>query len=190
MFGLSWGTVQLCCWLGLAALACGAVGYVEFEWNRGKQAEAQIAVLTGRQKAVAGAEKIAVKSAAAGETAAQQALSAQARVIIKKVPVYVSLTAPSVGVPCVSNGLVRLHDAAVMGVDPDSLPAAGGANDACSAIAPAAFASTIASNYAAARANAEQLDALEGDFRAQADAAAGRASVAGPSAPIASDVPY
>jgi hypothetical protein len=191
MFGLSWATVKLIAWGVLAATVLGFAAYVKHEWEAGKAAQAQIVVLHKQEKAVAGAEKSVVAQAGSSEQAAQAALSAQARVIIEKVPIYVSNARSNVpGVACVSVGLVRLHDAAALGVDPASLPAPVGADDACSTVTPAALASTIARNYAAARANAEQLDALEADVRAQADAAAGRPVVAQPSPPLASDVPY
>jgi hypothetical protein len=191
MFGLSWATVKLIAWGVLAATVLGFAAYVKHEWEAGKAAQAQIVVLHKQEKAVAGAEKSVVAQAGSSEQAAQAALSAQARVIIEKVPVYVQNPRGHVsGVACVSNGLVRLHDAAALGVDPASLPATVGPDDACSGVAPSDFASTIARNYAAARANAEQLNALEADVRNQADAAAGRQVVVVPPPPLASDVPY
>jgi hypothetical protein len=191
MFGLSWTAVKLIAWGVIAAVALGFAAYVKHEWDAGKAAQAQIKVLHVQEKAVGAAETKVVDQSAAQETTAQAALSAQTRIIIEKVPVYVSNARSDVpGVACVSVGLVRLHDAAALGVDPASLPAPVGADDACSTVTPAALASTIARNYAAARANAEQLNALEADVRAQADAAAGRPVVVQPPPPLASDVPY
>ena len=193
MFGLSLATIKLIVYAIIAAVLLGGVAYVKHEWDAGQAARHQVAARAAQDRAVAASEKIVVSSAAAQEKTAQAALAAQTVVIVKRIPVYVSTKAPPAGHPavgCITYGLLRLHDAAVLGVSPDDLPAAGQLDDACSPVAPSDFASTIARNYAAARANAEQLDALEADIREQAHAAGGPPVVAQPPPPLAVDVPY
>ena len=76
--------------------------------------------------------------------------------IIKKVPVYVPAQADAACV--VPRGFVRLHDAAAQGVVPEP---AGDSDAAPAGVALSAVAGTVAENYTACRANAEQLSALQ-----------------------------
>ncbi len=76
--------------------------------------------------------------------------------IIKEVPVYVPAQADAACV--VPRGFVRLHDAAAQGVVPEP---AGNSDAAPAGIALSAVAGTVAENYTACRANAEQLSALQ-----------------------------
>lgn len=188
MFGLSWAVIRLIGYSLLAAALIGGAAYVRHEWDAGQAARAQVVARAAQDKAVSRAETVVVHQAQAQETAAQHTLAAQATVIIKRIPVYVS-SSPSPPVGCVTWGMLRLHDAAVLGLSPDDLPAASQPDAACSSVAPSAFAATVARNYAAARANAEQLTALQRDIRAQA-VAAGAPPVAVSEPPIAVDVPY
>lgn len=108
-------------------------------------------------------------------TAHQQALAASAAVIKSKVSKHVHVPPPVQGKPdrpgCVSYGLVRQHDAAALGVDPDTLPLpTGTSDDACSPVTDADLAGAITDNYAAARANAQELTDLQARDRAQVDA--------------------
>ena len=189
MFGLSLTAIKWIIYGIMAATILGGIAYIEHEWAAGKAAQAQLAAQAAQVKTLTVAQKVVVTSAAASEKTAQTSLAAQSKVIIQKVPIYVPVKAPTVGVPCISNGLVRLHDAAALGVDPASLTAAG-PDAACSSVAPSAFADTVARNYAAARANAEQLDALEADIHSEAHAAGGPAVLAGAPPPLAVYVPY
>lgn len=76
--------------------------------------------------------------------------------IIKEVPVYVSAQADAACL--VPRGFVRLHDAAAQGVVPEPT----GNSDAFPAgVALSTVAGTVAENYTACRANAEQLIALQ-----------------------------
>jgi hypothetical protein len=115
------------------------------------------------------------KSNAAAETQAQSKIVIQTRVIIRKVPVYVSSDLhPPVG--CVTNGMLRLHDAAVLGIDPADLPPpTGQPDDACSTVTPSDFMAVVVGNYGAARQNGEQLNSLEADLKARIDAVASTA---------------
>jgi hypothetical protein len=116
-----------------------------------------------------------VDAKSAEENASHQATEAQAARIIKQ-KVYIHVhdpAAPPRSVGCVSVGLVRLHDAAALGVDPDALPLpAGSSDDACSAVTNAELAGAISDNYAAARANAAQLNDLIANVRGKVDATA------------------
>lgn len=76
--------------------------------------------------------------------------------IIKEVPVYVPAQADAACV--VPRGFVRLHDAAAQGVVPEP---AGDSDAAPAGVALSAVAGTVAENYTACRANAEQLSALQ-----------------------------
>lgn len=76
--------------------------------------------------------------------------------IIKEVPVYVPAQADAACV--VPRGFVRLHDAAAQGVVPEP---AGYSDAAPAGVALSAVAGTVAENYTACRANAEQLSALQ-----------------------------
>jgi hypothetical protein len=142
--------------------------------------------LIAKQKATIVAEQSVVKqvtavttqitkSDQAAETAAQTQLAGQATVITKEVTRYVS-TSPKPPVGCVTNGMLRLHDAAVLGVDPSTIvPPAGQLDSACSTVAPSDFMAAVVGNYAAARANAEQLDALSADIKSRSAAVASAA---------------
>jgi hypothetical protein len=87
------------------------------------------------------------------------------KTLIREVPIYVTAeTDRSYPVPV---GLVRLHDAAALGL-PAALPdPAGRADDAPSGVAASTLGETVADNYGTCRANAAQLDALEEWVRQQ-----------------------
>ena len=71
-------------------------------------------------------------------------------------------------IPCISYGLVRVLDAAVLGVSPDALSLPPGkSDDTCSPITATELAVSIVSNYGAALGNAEQLAALQALLRKQ-----------------------
>lgn len=130
---------------------------------KGLQAQHQAAVAKSHQLAVV-TKRITVVSQRS-EKAAQATLATQARVIKQKVYVHVHDPSPAHPVPCISWGMLRLHDAAVGGISPDDLALpVGQSDDACSPVAPSVFVAAVADNYAAARANAEQLDALVADI--------------------------
>lgn len=87
----------------------------------------------------------------------------RAQTIVKKVPVYV--TAKADAACLVPAGFVRVHDAAVQGVD---LPASAGTTaDTPSGVALSAVASTVASNYGICRETAERLTSLQNWVRQQ-----------------------
>lgn len=121
------------------------------------EAQTKIAQLTRQQTDLANA-------------ASQHDVEVQTRIVnhtitlTKEIPHYVSL-APT---PCISYGLVRVLDAAVLQADPDALPLpAGATDDTCSPITAADLAQSVVSNYAAAQANAQQLNDLETSIRSE-----------------------
>jgi hypothetical protein len=168
-----------CIGAGLAAIV--VAGLVIVHSIRADAVKSIVAQDTAHAAAVnaAGAKIDAAQSDADAKSseanATHQTTEAQAaRVVKQKVYIHVhDPAAPARAVGCVSVGLVRLHDAAALGVDPDTLPLpAGSSDDACSAVTNAGLASAIADNYAAARANAAQLDDLEANVKAKVDATA------------------
>ncbi len=91
--------------------------------------------------------------------------------IIKEVPVYVPAQADAACV--LSRGFVRLHDAAAQGIVPEP---AGNSDASPAGVALSAVAGTVAENYTACRANAEQLSALQSwilEMKESADAGRG-----------------
>lgn len=131
------------------------------------QAQTQARTIEQKDAAVAQANGQA-------EAAAQAALAARAQVITKEVTHYVTVAQDAHG--CVTWGMLRLHDASALGVDPATLlPPAGQSDDACSPVKPSVFSAAIAGNYAVALANAQQLNDLEADIRSRVAAFNGEA---------------
>lgn len=82
-------------------------------------------------------------------------VEAQAKTIVKEIPVYVTKDDDSrCAIPV---GFVRIHDAAANG----DAPSARDANAAPSGVELSTVASTVADNYGICRQNAEQLKALQ-----------------------------
>lgn len=167
----------------LPAVAFGGGLYVAHHWDAGDVASLQktIAIIQrddARAKAVAlaaaadrmrRADAISLKSAVA-EAAAQQKLADKKSIIAKEVHRHVP---PEISNRvCIPYGVVRVLDAAGTGADSDALSLPAGESDgACAPVTAAALAANVAANYAAARANAEQLGALQTWVKAEADAA-------------------
>lgn len=174
MFGIPTWAINLLGGLALAGVITGVGAHLAQIWYA-PQITALKAVQheqTVAAKAVKVVQADLTKASAAAETKAQATIVRQARVIIKKVPVYVS-SAPRPPVGCITVGMLRLHDAAATGIDPaDFHPPAGQPDDACSSVAPSDFMAVVAGNYAAARANGEQLNSLEADLKSRIEAVA------------------
>lgn len=172
MFGLSSlavrliaGAVIVLIILGLGMRAMFLIDAQTIDKLHAQQAAQQAA---GRQ--VQAVQKTLTVADTHSETVAQAGLSQQAKVIIERIPTYVS-NKPSAPIGCVTWGMLRLHDAAVAGVEPSSLePPAGQLDGSCSLVAPSVFMGVVAGNYAVAKSNAEQLDALEADIAARGQA--------------------
>jgi hypothetical protein len=150
----------------LALVVLGAGLGVKHEWDLGQTARVEVkhiaAVSKTQTKAVAVVDAHAAKHAAA----AQIQIVTRTRTLLKEVPTYVTVRSP-----CIPWGALRLHDAAVLGVDASTLqPPAGQSDDACSDVAPAAFVAGVVANYGAARQNAQQLNDLEADIVGRAAA--------------------
>lgn len=174
MFGLPTWAINLIGGVLLALLVAGVGAHLASVWYAPQlvAAKTQIKATDTAAKAVKVAQTSITKTDSAAETAAQATIQVQTRTIIKKAPIYVSAS-PSPPVGCVTNGMLRLHDAAVLGVDPaDIHPPAGQPDAACSTTAPSDFMAAVVDNYATARANAEQLNALEVDLDARIEALA------------------
>jgi hypothetical protein len=163
MFGLSIIAWRWILYGLLAATIAGTAAWVVHTWDTGRAAVVEVKAIQHTSAVQTKAVAKADKAAAATEAKAQAAIAVQTRVIHERIPTYVT-----VRTPCIPWSVVRVHDAAVLGVDPStlSLPA-GQSNDACSDVAPAAFLGTLTDNYAAARANAQQLDDLIADASAR-----------------------
>lgn len=91
------------------------------------------------------------------------------RTILKEIPIYVTPEADRrFAVP---NGLVRLHDAAALGVDPAALPnPTGEPDDAASEVAASAFGSAVADNYGTCNEVIEKYGQLQSWVRQQSAA--------------------
>lgn len=165
---------------GLIALVlAGTLLGVKHEWDSGQAALKTVHQAAAVQHAQVKAVATVDKAAATSEVSAQTKIVTRTRTLLQKVPVYVTASTP-----CIPWSVVRLHDAAVLHVDPDSLkPPAGQADDACSDVPPLAFVDTVISNYGAGDANAEQLNALEADIAAR-QKGVDAASVVAPAAAV------
>lgn len=141
----------------------------ELAWVKQKgEAEKRAAALQKAQDDVSLAHAVS-------QAQAQERVVYRTQKVLQEVPHYVTPAQDARG--CVTYGLVRVLDAAALGVDPGTLQLpAGKSDDTCSPIAPSALASSVAGNYGVAWQNAEQLDGLiayEKD-RVSIDATAGR----------------
>ena len=157
----------------LPAIAFGGGVYVAHHWDVGDiealqkkiatiqrdDARAKAAALAAAADRMRRADAISLSGAAA-EAAAQQKLADEKFVIAKEAHRHVP---PDISNRvCVPYGVVRVLDAASLGADPDALSLPAGQSDgACAPVTAAALAANVAANYAAARANAEQLGALQ-----------------------------
>lgn len=159
MFGLS---ILAWRWILYGALALTLIGTtlgVKHAWDEGQAAIKQVSAIQQVAQVQGRAVAKADASTAKTDTAAQTKIVTVNRVIHERIPTYVS-----VRTPCIPWSVVRVHDAAALGVDPSTLPLpAGAVADACSDVSPSAFLAGLADNYAAARANAQQLNDLIAD---------------------------
>lgn len=105
-------------------------------------------------------------AAAAHDVQVQTQIRYVTRTQVKEVPIYVSAqTDRSYPLPI---GLVRLHDAAALGLDVSAVPdSAGRADDAAAATKASEFGQAIAGNYGECRADQARLTALQDWITAQ-----------------------
>lgn len=103
-------------------------------------------------------------AAGKAEGQAQGRIQYVTRTLIKEIPSHVT-PQDDLAYP-LSVGLVRLHDAAARGVNVSTVPGPSGQPDSArSVVPPSDLAVAFVNNYAACRADAEQLDALNGLLR-------------------------
>jgi hypothetical protein len=162
---------RLFVYAGIAAAGAWAAHH----WDEGEIADLKLAQSQAQTRAVLAQAKIvraqdAVSLAAAvTEASAQQKIADEAHLIPKEIRIHV----PSASRICIPFGLVRVLDAATTGADPAGLPLPAGQSDAgCAPVDAAALAQSVAGNYVTARANAEQLSALQDWVRDEARATA------------------
>lgn len=158
------------------ALCLGVAGFGVYEYGSWLEKQKAQAVLAATQAADAARAAQALKSLAAQDKLSQDNAVAeakgQARIVVqtqtltKEVPTYVTVTQDRSD--CVPWGVVRVLDAAVLGVDPAQLRLpAGATDDTCSPVKASDLARSVAGNYGTAAQNAEQLNALEADIAAR-----------------------
>ena len=147
----------------LALVLLATLAGVKHEWDMGQAARHQVAAIVHVSK-VQTAAVVKVDATAAKQAAISQAkIVVCYRTLIQKVPIYVTSAAP-----CIPWGLVRLHDAAILHVDPSALPLPAGQSDgSCSDVTAAALVAGVLANYSAAEANAQQLTDLQADLAAR-----------------------
>lgn len=160
------------------AIGAGALAAIGFLWHlddsiysRGyaaAKAECQEGAIQARLQAEQLAHERDLISDRAALAAAQHQVKIQTitRTIIKEVPAHVT---PKADAACaLTRGFVRVHDAAAAGVPTAEVPnPAGQSDDSSAGIALSAAASTIADNYGADHANAQQLEDLQSWVRMQ-----------------------
>lgn len=150
----------------LAAVFLGAGLGVKHEWDLGQAARVQVKHIVATSKVQTKAVAAVDAHVAPAAAAAQVRIVTQTRTLLKEVPVYVPVRSP-----CITWGALRLHDAAVLGVDASTLqPPAGQPDSACSDVDPIAFMAGVVANYGVARQNAQQLNDLEADVAGRAAA--------------------
>jgi hypothetical protein len=105
-------------------------------------------------------------AAAVADARAQQRILTRTVLLTKEIPIHV--TPAQDARLCLPYGLVRVLDSAALAADPGRLALAPGqSDDTCASVKASDLARSVAGNYAASRANAEQLTALQGWLRAQ-----------------------
>ena len=135
-----------------------AAAYTKLELSYAQAQAAAVAAAAAEQKRL---DDIAT-AAAQREAANQSRIASQAKAALSEVQSHVKV----VYVRCIPLGLIRVLDAAALGVTADSLPHAAGNTDAtCSKVDAVALARSIVDNYFTSNANAEQLDALIANLR-------------------------
>lgn len=168
----SWGYLVIAAALFTLGGAVGS-GITEVRWDAKYQRHLR-ADAVAVNKAVEEARKQEREAAAKSEAAAVNAAKAdrqievQTRTLVKEVPRYVTAHQDAVG--CVTYGLLRVYDAAILGVEPSTLELpAGKSDDACSPVKPSDLGRSLADNVGVSRQNAAQLDALIANVRETVD---------------------
>lgn len=163
MFGLSLTSIKLIAILAGAVLIAAFAATTMHKVDQAKYnqlllnySQAQVKVVQQARVEQAAQDQIALNSAV-DEATAQQKIVTQIQTIEKEVIKHVPDTTN-----CITYGVLRVLDASARGVDPDSVPLPTGQSDGtCAGVTPSTLVTIIADNYGAARANAEQLAALQ-----------------------------
>lgn len=169
----SLATIRILAYLMIAAAIFIAGATVAHKIDKAQLLTLQLSYAKAQQTAVEKAmaeqsveDKIAL-DAAVTEAQAQQKIVTQTVTLTKTVDHYVKDDST-----CITWGLVRLLNAASQGGDPNTVPIpTGKSDDACAPVSARALAANVVGNYAAARANAEQLNALEATIRSMMETA-------------------
>lgn len=151
---------------GLSALLAGAgTGYIVHRIDASALSDLKASDAAAQTKAVQAAslalqkQDKAVLDAAVAEARSQQQIVTKTVTLIKEIPVHVTDTSEC-GTP--TFGLIRLLQSAALGTDTTGIaPSPGQPDGACSGLSWRSFATDLADDYGNARANAEQLNALE-----------------------------
>jgi hypothetical protein len=167
MFGLSLTSIKLIAlFAGAVAIAAVAamtmhkVDLADYEALQLKYAQAQVQAVQKAQAETRAEDQVATNIAVA-DAEAQGKIVGQTQAITKEVVKYVPDTTH-----CITYGVLRVLDAHALGRDADTLILpTGKSNDACADIAASDLVAVIASNYDAARANAQQLTDLQAYVR-------------------------
>jgi hypothetical protein len=168
MFGLSLTSIKLIAMFAGAVILAVFTATITHKVDLAKYnqlllnySQAQVKVVQQAKLEQAAQDQIALNSAV-DEATAQQKIVVQMQMVEKEVLIHVPDT-----INCITYGVLRVLDASARGVDPDSVPLPPGELDGtCAGVTPSTLVTIIADNYAIARANAEQLTALQAFIRA------------------------
>lgn len=104
----------------------------------------------------------AITAAAVADAEGQVRIVTRTTTLKEKVPVYVKDNST-----CITVGLIRVLDAAALGVDPETLDLRSGeSNESCADISAVTLAQSVNGNYGLCHANAEQLNNLAAAYEA------------------------
>ncbi len=149
----------------IISLLVGSIGtgYLVHHYDQADLLKVRLADASALQKATEKAAQIQeaqdadAEAAAVKESGAQAVIQQHTVTITKEVVTHVSDSSH-----CITYGFVRLlHDAATGDSSAEQPPPTGQSDDSCAPVTWRQAASDIADDYGTARANAEQLNALE-----------------------------
>ena len=159
-------------WIKFAAFAVGAIAclsagaYAGYRWEAGTVATLKLDAAQARSQAIqiaAASQKAqdgVALAATVKEAQAQTQIITKTITVTKEIPRYVTVHEDAI--TCLPVGLARILRAAADGSDPSALVLAPGqSDDACSDVTSTEVAGWFSAYAGAARANAEQLNALE-----------------------------
>lgn len=170
MFGLSSIAIEAIGAAIVALLIFAGGMKLEYDLDAAKITKMELSYAQAQQKAVAEAaakqkaEDDQATAAATSEAANQSQLATSLQQQLAEVKSHVT----SKPITCITWGFVRVLDAAVSGISASSINLGPGkSDDACSPFTADQLAAFVVQNYGIARANAEQLNALQDLLRKQ-----------------------